>query len=59
MSGDDYLLLAYVVVLAAVLVYLVIHSLRLSRLERELAELAALARRPDEATEREEVGVGR
>jgi CcmD family protein len=39
-SGEGYLAAAYVVVLAIVLVYLVIHSLRLARMERQIAELA-------------------
>ncbi len=40
----SYLLAAYSVLLAAVLGYLVIHALKLARLDRELGELAALAR---------------
>lgn len=40
----SYLLAAYSVLFAAVLGYLVIHALKLARLDRELAELAALAR---------------
>jgi len=48
-SGEKYLSAAYVVVLLTVLAYLLIHTLRLSRLEREIAELTeqALARRDD------------
>ena len=48
-SGEKYLSAAYVVVLLTVLGYLLIHSLRLSRLSREIAELAerAVARRDD------------
>ena len=48
-SGEKYLSAAYVVVLLTVLGYLLIHTLRLSRLEREIAELAerVLARRDD------------
>jgi CcmD family protein len=49
-TGEKYLSAAYVVVLLTVLAYLLIHSLRLSRLSRELAELAdeaAAARRDD------------
>ena len=48
-SGEKYLSAAYVVVLLTVLGYLLIHTLRLSRLEREIAELTerALARRDD------------
>jgi CcmD family protein len=43
-SGEKYLWAAYLVVLATVLVYVVIISAKLSRLERELGELAELAR---------------
>jgi cell division protein FtsL len=48
-SGEKYLSAAYVVVLLSVLGYLLIHTLRLSRLEREIAELAerVLARSDD------------
>ena len=48
-AGEKYLSAAYVVVLLTVLAYLVIHTLRLSRLEREIADLAdrILARRDD------------
>ncbi len=47
MSGGGYLAAAYAVVLAAVLVYVGIIALKLARFERELAELAELARRGD------------
>ncbi|HET9675715.1 MAG TPA: CcmD family protein [Gaiellaceae bacterium] len=43
-SGEKYLWAAYLVVFAAVLVYVVIISAKLSRLEREVGELAELAR---------------
>jgi CcmD family protein len=43
-SGEKYLSAAYVVVMLTVLAYLLIHSLRLSRLNRELGELAERAR---------------
>ncbi len=43
-SGEKYLAAAYLVVFAAVLVYLVLIALKVSRLERDLAELAELAR---------------
>ncbi|MBD0329707.1 MAG: CcmD family protein [Thermoleophilia bacterium] len=59
MSGEGYLAAAYVVVLVAVLVYLAIHSLRLVRLEREVAELARQAAARERDAEREEVSVGR
>jgi hypothetical protein len=39
-TGERYLAAAYVVVLGVVLVYLVIHSLRLARMERQIAELS-------------------
>jgi CcmD family protein len=44
-TGEKYLAAAYLVVFAAVLLYLVIISLKVSRLERDLAELTELARR--------------
>jgi CcmD family protein len=43
-SGEKYLSAAYVVVLLTVLAYLLIHSLRLARLSRELGELTEQAR---------------
>jgi len=43
-SGEKYLWAAYLVVLATVLVYVVIISAKLARLERELGELTELAR---------------
>ncbi len=43
-AGEEYLAAAYVVVLAVVLVYLVIHSLRLARMERQIAELVERGR---------------
>jgi CcmD family protein len=43
-TGEKYLAAAYLVVFAAVLVYVVIMALKLSRIERELAELARLAK---------------
>ena len=42
-TGERYLAAAYLVVFAAVLVYLVIIALKVSRLERDLAELTELA----------------
>jgi hypothetical protein len=44
-TGEKYLAAAYLVVFAAVLLYLVIISLKVTRLERDLAELTDLARR--------------
>ena len=43
-TGERYLAAAYLVVFAAVLVYLVIIALKVGRLERDLAELTELAR---------------
>lgn len=57
-SGEKYLAAAYVVVLVAVLAYVGIISLKLARLEREIDELAELARAEAEVDDREEVPVG-
>ena len=46
MSAGGYVAAAYVVVLAAVLVYVVIMALKVERLEREISELVDLAREP-------------
>ena len=61
-SAEKYVTAAYLVVLAVVLAYLVIYAFKLSRLEREVGELAELARRraeaepePEPEPEREEV----
>ncbi len=43
-TGEKYLAAAYLVVLAAVLVYVAIIALKLARMERELDELTELAR---------------
>jgi hypothetical protein len=43
-SGEKYLWAAYLVLLAAVLVYVAIISAKLARLEREVGELVELAR---------------
>jgi CcmD family protein len=43
-TGETYLWAAYLVVFAAVLLYVVLISLKVGRLERELASLAELAR---------------
>lgn len=51
-TAEKYVLGAYLVFLVALLVYLVIHSLRLAQLERELAALNALARERERAGER-------
>ena len=59
-SAENYVTAAYLVVLAVVLAYIVIYAFKLSRLEREVAELTELARRRRETQsepepEREEV----
>jgi CcmD family protein len=43
-TGDKYLAAAYLVLFAGVLLYVVLIALKISRIERELAELARLAR---------------
>ena len=47
-TEEKYVAAAYLVVFAFVLVYLVIMALKLSRLDREIAELTELARRKGE-----------
>jgi hypothetical protein len=42
-TAEKYVTAAYLVVLAVVLLYVVIYSFKISRLERELSELAELA----------------
>jgi hypothetical protein len=44
-TSEQYVTAAYLVVLAVVLVYVVLYSFKLSRLEREVAELTELAHR--------------
>ena len=44
-TEEKYVAAAYLVVFALVLVYLVIMALKLSRLDREIAELTELARK--------------
>jgi hypothetical protein len=58
-SAERYVAAAYVVVLVALLAYLLIITLKIARLEREVADLAerALAR-AKESEAREEVSVG-
>jgi hypothetical protein len=48
-NAEKYVTAAYLVVLAVVLLYVVIYSFKLSRLEREISELAELARRREAA----------
>jgi CcmD family protein len=56
-TAEKYVTAAYCVVFALVLLYVVIIALKLTRLEREVAELADKAERePDD--EREPVRVG-
>ena len=47
-SAERYVTAAFLVVLAVVLAYVVIYAFKLSRLEREIGELAELARRRKE-----------
>ena len=59
-AGEKYVAAAYLVVLAAVLVYVVIIAAKLARFEREVAELTELAReRALPRLEREEARAGR
>jgi hypothetical protein len=44
-TPEKYVTAAYLVVLGVILVYVVIYSFKLARLEREVSELAELARR--------------
>ena len=55
-SEEKYVAAAYLVIFAVVLAYVVIIALKLQRLERELSELAQLARTKQE--ERKAVAVG-
>jgi hypothetical protein len=59
-TAEKYVTAAYLVVLGVLLAYLVIYAFKLSRLEREVGELAELARRTreppvEQEPEREEV----
>jgi hypothetical protein len=44
-TAEKYVSAAYLVVLAVVLLYVVLYTFKLSRLEREVAELTELAQR--------------
>ena len=62
-AEEKYVAAAYLVVFLFVLVYVLIMATKVARLEREVGELAELARRRKEAAavdehEREEVEVG-
>lgn len=46
-TAEKYVTAAYLVLLAAVLLYVVIIALKLGRMEDEIAELTELARRRD------------
>jgi CcmD family protein len=43
-TGEKYLAAAYLVVFAAVLLYVVLIALKVTRIERELAELTRIAK---------------
>jgi CcmD family protein len=57
-AEEKYVAAAYLVVFLGVLLYVLIISAKLSRLEREVDELARLAQRRQREEEREEVPVG-
>ena len=60
-TAEKYVLAAYLVVLATVLAYVLIYATKLARLEREVAQLAELARARrtrERVAEREEASVG-
>lgn len=59
-KAETYVTAAYGVVLALVLLWLVLYAFKMSRLEREVSELAELASARDgkRASEREETPVG-
>ena len=51
-TAEKYVTAAYLVVLAAVLLYVVLYSFKLSRLSRDVGELVDLAREDGESEER-------
>ena len=58
-AEEKYVAAAYLVVFLGVLLYVLIISAKLARLEREVQELARLAvQRKEREADREEVGVG-
>jgi CcmD family protein len=58
-TAEKYVLAAFLVVFAVVLAYVVIYAFKLSRLERELAELSGLAERRRVSPEPEREPVAR
>jgi CcmD family protein len=50
-SAEKYVTAAYLVVFAVVLVYVLIMAVKIARLQRELEQLAVLARRRQEEAE--------
>ena len=52
-TAEKYVTAAYLVFLAVVLLYVVLYARKLARLEREVGELAELARRRQPEPERE------
>ena len=59
-TEEKYVAAAYLVVFLAVLIYVLIISSKLTRLERQVSELTELAlrRKQEREADREEVGVG-
>lgn len=60
-TAEKYVTAAYVVVLAVVLLYVVIYAFKMTRLDREVGELAELAERrraSGQDAERVQSGVG-
>ena len=58
-TAEKYVTAAYLVVLAVILLYVVIYAFKMTRLERELAELVELAaRRRERDDEPERIGSG-
>jgi hypothetical protein len=53
-SAEKYATAAYAVVLAVVLLYVVLYAFKLSRLQREVAELAELAARQKDDADADE-----
>jgi hypothetical protein len=52
-SAEKYVTAAYLVVLAGIILYVVIYAFKMSRLHREVEELAELARRKADTEVRE------